>query len=178
LCYAQNHVILQEGITNPVTVVLIHFKKFHIQIICNQSLKHSTILHQGDQDRMIDGRCNAKGSIAMMLVDYKEDLRVLTVFDPPIEVPLWNKFSQSDFNAIFDFADNLIQDDGAMVIIYTYNVEAKTAVLGYAKTYRFVERKNWVWMNCFHLCYLAYLQLTVCLTSFFIKVYNFSLMTF
>ena len=134
--------------------------------------------HRGDRDRMFNGRRNAKGSVDLMLVDYQEDLRVPTVSDPSNEVPRWNKFLPANFDAIFDFADNHIQDDGAMVVIHPYDVAAKSAVLGYAKTYGFVERKNWVCMNRLHLCYPANEQLTVRLSWFFIKLYQFLLMSF
>jgi hypothetical protein len=110
---------------------------------------------------MINGRRNAKGSVDLILVDYQEDLRVPTVSDPPNEIPPWNEFSKANFEAIFNFVDNHIQDDGAMVVIHPYDVAAKSAILDYAKTYGFVERKNWVCMNRLHLCYPANPQLTV-----------------
>ena len=136
------------------------------------------IQHRGDRDRMFQRRRNAKATVDLMLVDYPENLRVPTVSDPSEEVPRWNKFEPADFDAIFDFADNHIHDDGAMVVIHPYDVAAKSSVLGYAKSYGFVERKSWVCMNRLHLCYPSNPQLTVSLSKFFTKIFHLSSLQF
>jgi predicted protein tyrosine phosphatase len=107
------------------------------------------------------GRRNAKATVDLMLVDYPENLRVPTVSDPSHDIPRWNKLDPATLDAIFDFADHHIHDGGAMVVIHPYDVVVKSSVLGYAKSYGFMERKNWVCMNRLHLCHPSKKDLTV-----------------
>ena len=53
--------------------------------------------------------------------------------------------------ANFDFADQHLQDGGALIIIHPFRLSTKSNILGYCKSYGFEIRKEWWGMNRLHL---------------------------
>jgi hypothetical protein len=62
---------------------------------------------------------------------------------------------------VFVFAKDYLQDDGAIIVIYSYQVVAKSTILGYCVEYNFETCKEWLCMNRLHLCSLLNKILTV-----------------
>ena len=50
------------------------------------------------------------------------------------------------------FADDYLQDDGAMIVIHPFQVDAKSTILGHCVEYGFETCKEWLYMNNLHLC--------------------------
>jgi hypothetical protein len=64
-----------------------------------------------------NGVVNAKATLDLIIVDVPEDLPVPTVSKPTDAVPPWNQSANSILEAAFVFAENYLQDDGAMIVI-------------------------------------------------------------
>jgi hypothetical protein len=95
---------------------------------------------------------NAKATLDLIIVDVPEDLHIPTVLEPAGVVPPWNQSADSLLEAIFVFAEDYLQDDGAMIVIHPFQVDAKSTILGYCVEYGFETRKEWLCMNRLHLC--------------------------
>lgn len=106
--------------------------------------------HQGTRSRRHNGV--VKATLDLIIVDVPEDLPVPTVSEPPNVVPPWNQGADSLLEAVFVFADDYLQDDGAMIVIHPFQVDAKSTILGYCVEYDFDARKEWLCMNRLHLC--------------------------
>jgi hypothetical protein len=94
---------------------------------------------------------NAKATLDLIIVDVPEDLPVPTVSDPTDAVPPWNQSAVSLLEAVFVFAKDYLQDDGAMIVIHPFQMDAKSTILGYCIEYGFETRKEWLCMNRLHL---------------------------
>jgi tRNA G10 N-methylase Trm11 len=95
---------------------------------------------------------NAKATLDLIIIDVPEDLHVPTVSEPADAAPPWNQSTDSLLEATFVFAEDYLQDDGAMVVIHPFQVDAKSTILGYCVEYGFETRKEWLCMNHLHLC--------------------------
>jgi hypothetical protein len=104
------------------------------------------------RSRRHTGVVNAKATLELIIVDVPEDLPVPTVSDPADVVPPWNQRADSLLEAVFVFAEDYLQDDGAMIVIHLFQVDAKSTILGYCVEYGFETHKEWLCMNRFHLC--------------------------
>jgi hypothetical protein len=89
--------------------------------------------------------------VDLILVDMPESLPVPTISDPPGEIPEWNTAEDDWLDPIFDFADNHLVDDGAIIIIHPYRQSTKANILGYSKATGFTLFKDWTCMNRLHL---------------------------
>jgi hypothetical protein len=107
--------------------------------------------HQGARSRRHNGVVNAKATLDLIIVDVPEDLPIPTVLDPTDVVPPWNQSADSLLEAVFVFAKDYLQDDGAMIVIHPFQVDAKSTILGYCVEYGFETRKEWLCMNRLHL---------------------------
>jgi hypothetical protein len=94
---------------------------------------------------------NAKATLDLIIVDVPEDLPIPTVSDPTDAVPPWNQSAVSLLEAVFVFAKDYLQDDGAMIVIHPFQMDAKSTILGYCIEYGFETRKEWLCMNRLHL---------------------------
>jgi hypothetical protein len=99
-----------------------------------------------------NGVVNAKVTLDLIIVDVPEDLHVPTMSDPANVVPPWNQSAESLLEAVFVFAKDYLQDDGAIIVIHPFQVDAKSNILGYCVEYGFETRKEWLCMNHLHLC--------------------------
>jgi hypothetical protein len=105
----------------------------------------------GARSRRYNGVVNAKATLDLIIVDVPEDLPIPTVSEPADVVPPWNQSADSLLEAVFVFAENYLQDDGAMIVIHPFQVDAKSTILGYRVEYGFETCKEWLCMNRFHL---------------------------
>lgn len=103
----------------------------------------------------------------LMIVDMPEGLAVPGVSNPASTVPNWNQEPREFLQPVFDFADQHLQDDGALIIIYPFRSATKSKILGYCKSYGFEVKKDWWGMNRLHLTSPTNPLLTV---SLFIKL--------
>jgi len=87
----------------------------------------------------------------LMLVDLPEGLPVPGVSNPPSFVPVWNQDPKDWLHPIFDFADQHLQDDGAMILFHPFRLSTKSSILGYCKSYGFQIEKEWCGINRLHL---------------------------
>jgi hypothetical protein len=110
------------------------------------------VQHQGARSRRHNGVVNAKATLDLIIVDVPEDLPIPTVSEPADVVPPWNQSADSLLEAVFVFAEEYLQDDGAMIVIHPFQVDAKSTILGYCIEYGFETRKEWLCMNRLHLC--------------------------
>jgi hypothetical protein len=108
--------------------------------------------HQWARSRRHNGVVNAKATLDLIIIDVPEDLPVPTVSDPTDAVPPSNQSVDSLLEAVFVFAEDYLQDDGAMIVIHPFQVDAKSTILGYCVEYNFETRKEWLCMNRLHLC--------------------------
>ena len=103
----------------------------------------------------------------LMIVDMPEGLVVPGVSNPASTVPKWNQEPREFLQPVFDFADQHLQDDGALIIIYPFRSATKSKILDYCKSYGFEVKKDWWGMNRLHLTSPTNPLLTV---SLFIKL--------
>lgn len=87
----------------------------------------------------------------MLLVDMPEGLPVPGISKPSKSIPPWKQDTKEWLQPIFDFADQHLHDDGAIIIIHPFRASTKSNVLGYCKSYGFEVRKEWWGMNRLHL---------------------------
>jgi hypothetical protein len=100
------------------------------------------VQHQGTRSRRHNGVVNAKATLDLIIVDLPKDLHVLTVSEPADVVPPWNQSADSLLEAVFVFAEDYLQDDGAMIVFHPFQVDAKSTILGYCVEYGFETRKE------------------------------------
>jgi hypothetical protein len=102
---------------------------------------------QGARSRRHNGVMNDKATLDLIIVDVPKDLPVPTVSKPADAVPPWNQSADLLLKAAFVFAEDYLQDDGAMIVIHPFQVDAKSTILGYCVEYGFETCKEWLCMN-------------------------------
>ena len=107
--------------------------------------------HSSDKNRLHKGSSVNHPCVDLILVDQPEGLPVPGISNPLSAVPLWNQDSKEWLEPIFDFADQHLQDGGALIIIHPFRLSTKSNILGYCKSYGFEIRKEWWGMNRLHL---------------------------
>jgi len=107
--------------------------------------------HSGTRTRHYKGVAGSQPCVDLILVDMPEGLPVPSISEAPLTVPTWNTDSKEWLQPIFDFADQHLHDDGAIIIIHPFRVSTKSNILGYCKSYGFELRKEWWGMNRLHL---------------------------
>jgi predicted protein tyrosine phosphatase len=103
---------------------------------------------------------NAKATMDLIIVDVHEGLPISILSDPVDVVSTWNQSAESILEAVFVFAEDYLQDDGAIIVIHPYQVASKSTILGYCVEYSFETHKEWLCMNHLHLCSLLNSTLT------------------
>lgn len=89
--------------------------------------------------------------VDLIIADLPEGLPVPGVSDPPTSIPAWNEDSTDFWQNTFDFAENHLHDDGAMILFHPYHAATKSNILGYCNAFNFRVRKEWWAMNRLHL---------------------------
>jgi hypothetical protein len=69
--------------------------------------------------------------VDLIIVDVTEGLPISFVSDPANVVLPWNQNAESLLKAMFVFVEDYLQDDGAIIVIHPYQVDAKSTILGY-----------------------------------------------
>jgi hypothetical protein len=86
----------------------------------------------------------------LIIVDVPKGLLVPTVSDLADVIPPWNQSAESLLKAVFVIAEDYLQDDGAIIVIHSYQVDAKSTILEYCVEYSFETCKEWLYMNRLH----------------------------
>ncbi len=107
--------------------------------------------HSKDKTRHYKGSPEDHPCLDLILADIPEGLPVPGISDPPSSIPAWNQESKEWLQPLFDFADEHLQDDGAIILFHPFRVSTKSNILGYCKSYGFTIRKEWWGMNRLHL---------------------------
>ena len=107
--------------------------------------------HKADRPRVFKGESCKDPCVDLILVDIPENLPVPTISDPPGQIPPRNVAEDDWLDPIFDFADNHLVDDGAIIIVHPYRQSTKANILGYGKATGFTLFKDWTCMNRLHL---------------------------
>jgi hypothetical protein len=97
----------------------------------------------------------------LIIVDVPEGLLAHIISSPVDVVSPWNQSIESFLDVVFVFAEDYLQDDGAIIVIHPFQVDAKSTILGYCVEYGFETHKKWLCMNCLHLCLPLNITLTV-----------------
>jgi hypothetical protein len=118
--------------------------------------------HQMGRSRNVNSVVNAKATLDLIIVDLPEGLAVPTVSSLADVVPPWNHCSESFLEVVFVFIEEYLQDDGGVIVIHPFQVDAKSTILGYFAEYGFEIRKEWLCMNQLHLSSPLNRVLTVC----------------
>lgn len=118
--------------------------------------------HFLNRDRRYKGAFNEQACVDLILVDMPEGLPVLGNSVPPTSIPPWNMDSKEWLQPIFDFTDQHLHDDGALIIIHPFYIGTKSNILGYRKNYGFEVRKEWWGMNRLHLASPTNPSATIC----------------
>ena len=108
--------------------------------------------HQGRRSHRHNGVVNAKPIVDFIIVDVLEGLPVPSILDLAYVVLLWNQNAESLLKVVFVFAKDYFQDDGPIIVIHLYQVDAKSTILEYCIEYNFETYKEWLCMNHLHLC--------------------------
>ena len=66
--------------------------------------------------------------VDLMIVDMPEGLPVLGISIPSTSIPQWNFEPKDWLQPIFDFADQHLQDDGAIIIMYPFRLVTKSNI--------------------------------------------------
>jgi hypothetical protein len=92
--------------------------------------------------RFYKGTTGVQPYLDLILADIPEGLPVPGISNPP--TPEW-------LQPIFDFADNHLHDDGAMILFHPFRLTTKSMILGYCECFGFQVRKEWLGINRLHL---------------------------
>ena len=89
--------------------------------------------------------------VDLIIADIPEGLPVPGVSDPPTSIPSWNIDTDNCLQPIFDFADNHLHDDGAVILFHPFRASTKGEIFGYCDAFEFEVRKEWWGTNKLHL---------------------------
>ena len=87
----------------------------------------------------------------LIFADIPEGLPVVGISNPPSSILAWNQESKEWLQPLFDFADEHMHNDGAIILFHPFRMSTKSNILGYCKLYGFAIRKEWRGMNRLHL---------------------------
>jgi hypothetical protein len=118
--------------------------------------------HKGEKQRCFKGTLSDKPRIDLVIADMPEGLPVPSLSMPGTSIPKWNMANPTWLEAVFEFADGHLHDDGAIVIIHPRCAVAKATILKYASTYSFKKMKDWWDTNWLYLASLVSTGCTVC----------------
>ena len=107
--------------------------------------------HSKSKVRVYKGTTGVQPCLDLILADIPEGLPVPGISDPPTSIPAWNQETHEWLHPIFDFADNHLHDDGAIIIFHPFRMTTKAMIIGYCECFGFQVRKEWWGMNRLHL---------------------------
>ncbi|KAG0596414.1 hypothetical protein M758_UG251900, partial [Ceratodon purpureus] len=103
------------------------------------------------RSRLYKGSSKPHPCVDLILVDIPEGLPIPGISNPADSIPPWNQDSKMWLNPIFEFAEQHLSDDGAMILFHPFRVTTRSNMLGYLKTWSYEIRKEWWGMNHLHL---------------------------
>ena len=107
--------------------------------------------HSKSKVRFYKGTTGVQPCLDLILADIPEGLPVPGISNPPTSIPAWNQETHEWLQPIFDFADNHLHDDGAIILFHPFRMTTKAMILGYCECFGFQVRKEWWGMNRLHL---------------------------
>jgi hypothetical protein len=109
------------------------------------------VQHSKNKTRHYKGSPEDHPCLDFILADIPEGLPVPGISNPPSSIPAWNQESKESLHPLFDFADEHLHDDGAIILFHPFRMSTKSNILVYCKSYGFAIRKEWWGMNRLHL---------------------------
>jgi hypothetical protein len=105
------------------------------------------------KSRFFNGAVNRRPGVDVILFDCPENLPVLGILSVATEVPTWNNDTEYEaMQSVFVFAERHLQDHGCLIIIHSFSVDSKSAILGLSAVYPMLKKKKeWLGMNRLHL---------------------------
>jgi hypothetical protein len=107
--------------------------------------------HSKRKIRYYKGIPGVQPCVDLILADIPEGLPVLGISNPPTSIPTWNEETPEWLQPIFDFADNHLHDDGAIILFHPFRMTTKAMIIGYCVCFGFHDLKEWWGMNRLHL---------------------------
>ena len=107
--------------------------------------------HSKSKVRFYKGTTGVQPCLDLILADIPEGLPVPGISNPPTSIPAWNQDTHEWLQPVFDFADNHLHDDGAIILFHPFRMTTKAMILGYCECFGFQVRKEWWGMNRLHL---------------------------
>ena len=107
--------------------------------------------HSKSKVRFYKGSTGVQPCLDLILADIPEGLPVPGISNPPTSIPTWNQEADEWLHPIFDFADNHLHDDGAIILFHPFRMTTKAMIIGYCECFGFQVRKEWWGMNRLHL---------------------------
>ena len=88
------------------------------------------------------------GMADLVIADLPENLPVPNVFDPSYNVPSWNALDSDFLDELFDFADEILHDDGALLLFHPDdNGELRESIEDHFAAFGFTIFKEWLGIN-------------------------------
>jgi hypothetical protein len=121
--------------------------------------------HSKSKIRYYKGTPGVQPCVDLILADIPEGLPVPGISNPPTSIPTWNQETPEWLQPIFDFADNHLHDDGAIILFHPFRMTTKANILGYCVCFGFHVLKEWWGINRLHLTSPIHQGVTVSLFS-------------
>ena len=88
------------------------------------------------------------GMADLVIADIPENLPVPNVSDPAYSVPSWNALDPDFLGELFDFADEIIHDDGALLLFHPVdNGDFRESIQDHFPAFGFTIFKEWLGVN-------------------------------
>ena len=88
------------------------------------------------------------GMADLVIADLPENLPVPTVSDPPSSIPSWNVLDDGFLGELFDFADEIIHDDGALLLFHPQDDgDFRELIESHFPSFGFAVFKEWLGVN-------------------------------
>ena len=150
---------------------IVHQRR-HFQDISNFILSLSSSLPK----RALDVARSDVGMADLVIADLPENLPLPNVSVPSYNVPSWNSLDSEFRGELFDFADEILHDDGALILFHPDdNGEFRESIEAHFPAFGFTIFKEWLGVNrlrlsstkhkdkttnLFRVCYLSCYQIT------------------
>jgi hypothetical protein len=88
------------------------------------------------------------GMADLVIADIPENLPVPNVSDPSYSVPSWNALDSDFLGELFDFADEILHDDGALLLFHLDdNGDSRESIEDHFAAFGFTLFKEWLGVN-------------------------------
>jgi hypothetical protein len=83
----------------------------------------------------------------LIIVDIPENLPVPGISNPTSAIPTWNVRLKKYVDTVFEFADNFLHDNAALLLFHANDRELQLEIEEYASTYEFKLLMDWWALN-------------------------------